>query len=79
MFGCVIGPRQQGDLGEASALEWLVGKGAHVDVPFNHSPDFDLVAEMDGRLLRVQVKTSRFFRDGRYCVMRARRSAARVG
>jgi hypothetical protein len=32
--------------------------GATVLIPFGHSPDFDLVAEAHGRLLRFQVKTS---------------------
>lgn len=50
--------RQQGDLGEVSAMEWLTGKGATVLIPFGNSPHFDLVAEMDDRLLRIQVKTS---------------------
>lgn len=27
-------------------------------IPFGHSPDFDLVADANGRLLRIQVKTS---------------------
>ena len=49
---------QQGDLGEASAIEWLTSKGAAVLIPFGHSPHFDLVADLDGRLLRIQVKTS---------------------
>jgi bifunctional DNA-binding transcriptional regulator/antitoxin component of YhaV-PrlF toxin-antitoxin module len=53
-----INRRQQGDLGEASAIEWLTGVGATVLVPFGHSPDFDLVAYANGRLLRIQVKTS---------------------
>jgi PD-(D/E)XK endonuclease len=53
-----INRREQGDLGEASAIEWLTGVGATVLIPFGHSPDFDLVAYADGRLLRVQVKTS---------------------
>ena len=65
--------RQQGDLGEASAIEWLVGRGASVFVPIGHSPDCDLVAQLDGRLLRVQVKTSTYCRDGRWCVMLATR------
>jgi hypothetical protein len=55
-----INRRQQGDLGEASAIEWLTRQGATVFVPFGHSPDVDLVAELDGRLLRIQVKTSTF-------------------
>jgi hypothetical protein len=53
----LINRRQQGDLGEASAIEWLTGSGATVLIPFGHSPHFDLVAEVEGRLLRVQVKT----------------------
>jgi Holliday junction resolvase-like predicted endonuclease len=54
----VINRRRQGDLGEASAVEWLTGMGATVFIPFGHSPDVDLVACANGRLLRIQVKTS---------------------
>jgi hypothetical protein len=50
--------RQQGDLGEASAIEWLASVGATVLIPLGHSPDFDLVADAAGRLLRIQVKCS---------------------
>lgn len=50
--------RQQGDLGEASAIEWLTRHGAGVWIRLGHSPDYDLIAEIDGRLLRIQVKTS---------------------
>jgi hypothetical protein len=53
----LINRRQQGDLGEASAIEWLTRQGATVSVPMGHSPDYDLIAEVDGRLWRVQVKT----------------------
>ena len=53
-----INRREQGDLGEASAIEWLTSVGATVFLPFGHSPDFDLVASAQGHLLRVQVKTS---------------------
>jgi PD-(D/E)XK endonuclease len=54
----LINRRQQGDLGEASAIEWLTRQGATVSAPLGHSPDYDLIAEIDGRLVRVQVKTS---------------------
>jgi hypothetical protein len=53
-----INRRQQGDLGEASALEWLTSLGALVLLPVGHSPHYDLVADANGRLLRIQVKTS---------------------
>jgi PD-(D/E)XK endonuclease len=58
--------RRQGDQGELSAIQWLTGKGATVAIPFGHSPDWDLVAELGRRLLRVQVKTSICFRRGRW-------------
>jgi PD-(D/E)XK nuclease superfamily protein len=69
--------REQGDLGELSALEWLVSAGAHVYIPFGHSPDCDLVADMDGRLVRVQVKTSRFFVKARWKVQLSTRGGNR--
>ncbi len=39
-------------------MEWLASKGALIWVPLGHSPDVDLMAEIDGRICRVQVKTS---------------------
>src|SRR3954451_16907711 len=54
----LINRRQQGDLGEASAIEWLTSMGATILLPLGHSPDYDLVADAHGRLLRIQVKTS---------------------
>jgi hypothetical protein len=68
MFPCMLTPREQGDIGELSALCWLVDQGAKVSVPFGHSPDYDLVADFYPRLLRVQVKTSTCFRRGRWVV-----------
>jgi hypothetical protein len=55
----------------ASAIEWLASIGAHVFVPLGHSPDCDLVADPEGRLVRVQVKTSRVLRAGRWEVVLA--------
>jgi hypothetical protein len=57
----LINRRRQGDLGEASAIEWFSRLGATVFIPFGHSPDVDLVVQLDGRLLRIQVKTSTQF------------------
>src|SRR5437660_402443 len=55
--------REQGDIGERSAMEWLGSVGAYVAIPIGHSPDWDVIAELAGRLLRVQVKTSTQFRN----------------
>ena len=51
-------PRQQGDIGELSAMEWLASKGAQIYVPVGHSPDVDVIAAVEGQLLRVEVKTT---------------------
>jgi PD-(D/E)XK endonuclease len=59
---------EQGDLGEVSAMEWLAGSGARVSLPVGHSPDYDLIADLGGRLLKVQVKTSTYFRNGRWVI-----------
>ena len=50
-------PRLQGDFGELSAALWLTGQGAKVSKPIGHCPDYDLVADFDGRLCRIEVKT----------------------
>jgi PD-(D/E)XK endonuclease len=62
----MLTPREQGDIGELSALCWLVDHGAKVSIPFGHSPDYDLIADFQSRLLRVQVKTGTFCRRGRW-------------
>ena len=45
--------------------------GANVCFPLFHSPDFDLIAEVDGRLIRVQVKTSTLERGSSFQVQLA--------
>jgi hypothetical protein len=54
-----MNPRQQGDLGEQSAVEWLWSQGYAVFVPFGHSPDVDLIALIQADAARIQVKTCR--------------------
>ena len=68
-----LSPRMQGDLGELSAMQWLVWQGYSLYLPVGHSPDVDLIAERDGELLRVQVKTSTVYRGGRWEVTIATR------
>jgi hypothetical protein len=63
-----VNPREQGDIGERSAVEWLWSEGWAVFVPFGHSPDVDLVACREAEVLRVQVKTTTYFRHGRWAV-----------
>jgi hypothetical protein len=70
-------PRRQGDLGEISAMQWLVGAGAIVWVPVVSAPDCDLIAEFGDRLVRVQVKTSTCWRNNRWQVTLATRGGNR--
>jgi len=74
-----ISPRAQGDIGERAAAAWLLRQsGASVFIPFGHSPDADLVADMNGRLVRVQVKTSTVhIKNGRFAVSLATRGGNR--
>ena len=47
---------------------WFGERGAAVFMPVFHSPDFDLIADWGTGLVRVQVKTSSAFRNGRWDV-----------
>ena len=49
-------------------MQWLISAGATVSLPFGHSPDYDLVADFRGCLIRVQVKTCRYFVNNRWQV-----------
>jgi hypothetical protein len=62
-------PREQGDIGELSAMEWLASRGAHIYVPVGHSPDVDLIAEINKVVLRVEVKTSTHRKSERWSVL----------
>ena len=61
-------PRRQGDIGELAAMHWLARQGAHLYIPVGHSPDVDLIADFGETPLRIQVKTSTSWRNGRYHV-----------
>ncbi len=74
-----IPPRLQGDIGEWSAIGWLIDQGAQVFLPLGHSPDVDLVADFADRLTRVQVKTSTVHRNDRFEVTLATRAAIEAG
>ena len=56
----------QGDQGEHAAVAWLMSQGWQVALPIGNCSNWDVAAEFDGRLQRVQVKTSRVMRADRY-------------
>ena len=61
-------PREQGDIGELSAMQWLAEKGACIYVPVGHSPDVDLIAVIGDRTLRIEVKTATYWDGSRWGV-----------
>src|SRR4051812_42594355 len=55
-----------GRLRGASRRHMALGHGHRVYMPLGHSPDVDLLADVEGQLFRVQVKTTTVFRRGRW-------------
>lgn len=63
----------QGDQGEHAALAWLAANTQRVGIPLGNPSDYDLIAEIDNRLVKVQVKTTRCYRNDRWQVTLATR------
>jgi hypothetical protein len=61
-----VNRRQQGDIGELSAMQWLAARGATIAVPVGRSEHWDFVAELGDELMRVQVKTCTFTRNRKW-------------
>ncbi len=68
-------PRLQGDIGMGAALGWFLSQGYRVALPLGESQPWDLIVEdHEGRVLRVQVKTTTHRSPyGRYVVTLATR------
>lgn len=54
----------QGNLGFGKAIEYFTSHNITVALPLNDTQKYDLVADFNGSLQRVQVKTSRYSRTG---------------
>ena len=50
--------KQKGNLTELQCLTAFYEHGCHVSVPFGENSRYDMIADVDGNLIRVQVKTS---------------------
>ena len=50
--------KQVGNIGEAAILSKLIEYGVSVYIPFGDNEKADLVADFNGKLVRIQVKTS---------------------
>ena len=54
-----------GNIGEAIALQEFVKKGISVYISFGENEKADLIADFDGKLNKIQVKTSQKIEDGK--------------
>lgn len=52
--------KKQGDAGLGAAIGYFTRKGLGVSIPLTDSQDYDLITDDNGKLGRVQVKTSTF-------------------
>ncbi|MGN6558884.1 MAG: group I intron-associated PD-(D/E)XK endonuclease [Solirubrobacterales bacterium] len=62
--------KQKGDLAELKVATDLIDRGCRISIPFGEDCDYDLIADYEGRLHRVQVKHTRS--DGRIVLVRCR-------
>jgi hypothetical protein len=62
--------KRKGDIAELRVAADLVARGCHVLIPFGEDCDYDLVADYEGRLHRIQVKYTTS--DGRVVLVRTR-------
>jgi hypothetical protein len=69
MFENCKNSKKQGDLGLGKAIGWLTECGYTVSIPLTDSQDYDLIVDMDNKLNKVQVKTTRYKnKNGIFCV-----------
>lgn len=62
--------KQKGDLAELKVAADLIDRGCRISIPFGEDCDYDLIADYQGRLHRVQVKYT--CSDGRSILIRCR-------
>jgi PD-(D/E)XK endonuclease len=62
--------KKKGDLAELKVAADLAARGCAICLPFGEDCDYDLIADFEGRLHRVQVKYTES--DGRVVVVRCR-------
>lgn len=63
--GCVMDTKRIGNIGEAKVLCKFVELGIPVYLPFGDNERADLIADFNGKLNRIQIKTSVKAEDGK--------------
>lgn len=52
--------RKQGDVGLGVAIGWFVSQGYTTCIPLTDNQPYDVVIEIDNKLRKIQVKTTRY-------------------
>lgn len=53
-----LSSKQKGNLTELQCLTALYEQGCHVSLPYGENSRYDMIADVNGKLLKIQVKTS---------------------
>ena len=61
---CLIDSKRKGGVTELKCLAYLYELGYQVSTPFGENARYDLILDLDGPLVRVQVKTANEIEDG---------------
>ncbi len=65
-YRCAVEQRRDtkltGDVAEVAVIAALIPAGYRISIPFGENHRYDLVADRDGQLMRIQVKTGRLRR-----------------
>ncbi len=69
--------KKKGDLAELKVAADLIARGCALSIPFGEDCDYDLVADYEGRLHRVQVKYTKS--DGRVIIVQCRSHSLTAG
>lgn len=60
MFQNCKNTKAQGNIGIGEAISYFLRNGVTVSIPINDSQDYDLIADIDGLLSKIQVKTTSY-------------------
>jgi hypothetical protein len=55
--------KQKGNLTELQCLTAFYQQGCHVSIPYGENCRYDFILDVEGKLLRIQVKTSKAIND----------------
>ena len=63
--GSMLDKKQKGNLTELLCISEFYKLGYTVCIPYGENNRYDFIADIDGKLIRIQVKTSKSFDNGR--------------